>query len=62
MKKAQAVLDVGPDTDEITLKKAYRLKALRVHPDKVGTHLKDWAHKETQELNWAFKYLKVHSC
>ena len=34
-KKALAILNVGPDYDEVVLKKAFWLRALEVHPDKV---------------------------
>ena len=40
LQKARAVLRVEADADEGALKKAYRMRALEVHPDKVAEHNK----------------------
>jgi len=58
-KQAEALLGVAADADLRTLKKAFRLKALDVHPDKVGAHHRKWATAEMQRVNEAFSLLSA---
>ena len=60
MRKARAVLGLSGSSDEVALKKAYRLKALECHPDKVAAHNKEWATAEMQHVNWAYKCWQAH--
>mmetsp|Transcript_43586 Transcript_43586/g.138785 ORF Transcript_43586/g.138785 Transcript_43586/m.138785 type:complete len:341 (-) Transcript_43586:139-1161(-) len=61
LQKACAILGVAYGSDEVAWKRAFRVKALEVHPDKVAAHNKAWAHGEMQRVNWAFQYLRKHA-
>ena len=57
VERAVAILGVPEGSDDVALKRAFRLKALQVHPDKVAPCNKAWATEEMQALNWAWKFL-----
>ena len=59
VRKARAVLGLSGSSDEVALKKAYRLKALECHPDKVAAHNTGWATAEMQHVNNAYAVAAV---
>ena len=60
LRKARAILGVEDGAEEVAVKRAYRLRALKAHPDKVPLHNQRWAHEEMTRLNWASQYLLKH--
>jgi len=54
------ILGVGPSATKEELKQAYREKAKQYHPDKtahLGPELQELAHRKTQQINEAYKFL-----
>jgi DnaJ family protein C protein 9 len=51
------VLDIPVDASESDIKTAYRKAALRSHPDKVAEEHKEAAHKQFQEIAFAYAIL-----
>ena len=58
--KACCILEIYGDFNENELRKAYRIKALKWHPDK-NINNKDEAKYKFQEINDAYKYLLENS-
>lgn len=52
-RRAAAILGVDPYASTQEVRKAFRLKAFRIHPDKQPESRKRWAHEEMARLNWA---------
>ena len=57
LKRALAVLGLDGQPSDREIKKAYRLKALKCHPDKLPVHLRRWGAEKMKELNWAYDVL-----
>lgn len=54
---AAALLGVAPNATKEEVRKAFRLKAFKVHPDKQPEANKRWAHEEMARLNKAYTLL-----
>lgn len=63
LEQACRVLEISPDADVATVKKAYRALALKHHPDKVaylGEDVKKAANEKFRRLNEAYEIVKKH--
>ena len=49
------ILDVSTDTTDLELKKAYRRKAAKFHPDRWHDFAVPWATKQMQAVNAAYE-------
>lgn len=54
---AAALLGVAPNATKEEVRKAFRMKAFKVHPDKQPEANKRWAHEEMARLNKAYTLL-----
>ena len=61
-KRAMTILRLEGRPSEQQIRKAFRLRALEVPPDKLACHLKTWGEKEMQELSWAYDVLTAPEC
>eukprot|EP00913_Durusdinium_trenchii_P020807 g19547.t1 len=57
LRAAAALLGVALDASKEEVRKAFRLKAFKVHPDKQPKANKEWAHAEMARLNNAYALL-----
>jgi len=56
-KRALAVLGLHGHPSDQEIKKAFRMKALECHPDKLLSQSRAWGESQMKELNWAYGVL-----
>ncbi len=53
-----SILNVTKDASSSDIKKAYRVKIIKTHPDKLPPNKREWGTEETKILNEAYTVLK----